>query len=154
MLNFDDALAYRLGNSEARGVITDAANLSKILSIRDRLPDLEVIIVTEGDTPDGVTDFGALLERGSEEFTPVQTGADDPALIIYTSGTTGPPKGALHAHRDDALVVVDETAVVEKLARRVALPNFDALTFELTRVRMAAQEHQQLIIEKWHEHLD
>ena len=94
-----DALAYRLGNSEARGVITDAANLSKILSIRDRLPDLEVIIVTEGDTPDGVTDFGALLERGSEEFTPVQTGADDPALIIYTSGTTGPPKGALHAHR-------------------------------------------------------
>jgi len=94
-----DALAYRLGNSAARGVITDAANLPKILSIRERLPDLEVIIVTEGDTPDRVIDFGALLEKGSEAFTPVQTHADDPALIIYTSGTTGPPKGALHAHR-------------------------------------------------------
>jgi acetyl-CoA synthetase len=94
-----DALAYRLGNSAARGVITDAANLPKILSIRERLPDLEVIIVTEGDIPDGVIDFGELLEKGSEAFTPVQTHADDPALIIYTSGTTGPPKGALHAHR-------------------------------------------------------
>ena len=32
-------------------------------------------------------------------FSPVDTDADDPALIIYTSGTTGPPKGALKAHR-------------------------------------------------------
>ncbi|MCB2147505.1 MAG: acyl-CoA synthetase [Deltaproteobacteria bacterium] len=94
-----DALAYRLGNSQASGVITDAANLPKILSIRDDLPQLRVIIVTEGEVPDGVADFQDLLSRGSDAFTPVQTLADDPALIIYTSGTTGPPKGALHAHR-------------------------------------------------------
>ena len=94
-----DALAYRLGNSQARGVITDAANLPKILSIRDTLPQLRVIIVTEGGAPEGVADFQDLLSRGSDAFTPVQTLADDPALIIYTSGTTGPPKGALHAHR-------------------------------------------------------
>ena len=94
-----DALAYRLENSQASGVITDAANLPKILSIRDTLPQLRVIIVTEGDVPEGVADFQELLSRGSDAFTPVQTLAGDPALIIYTSGTTGPPKGALHAHR-------------------------------------------------------
>ena len=94
-----DALAYRLENSQARGVITDAANLPKILSIRDTLPQLRVIIVTDGDAPEGVVAFQDLLSRGSDAFTPVQTRADDPALIIYTSGTTGPPKGALHAHR-------------------------------------------------------
>ena len=94
-----DALAYRLENSQASGVITDAANLPKILSIRDTLPQLRVIIVTDGDAPEGVAVFGDLLSRGSDAFTPVQTRADDPALIIYTSGTTGPPKGALHAHR-------------------------------------------------------
>jgi acetyl-CoA synthetase len=94
-----DALSYRLGNSEARGVITDAANLPKILAIRDSLPQLKVIIVTEGDLPEGIIDFQGLLEKGSSQFAPVQTRADDPALIIYTSGTTGPPKGALHAHR-------------------------------------------------------
>jgi acetyl-CoA synthetase len=94
-----DALAYRLENSQASGVITDADNLPKILSIRDTLPQLRVIIVTDGDAPEGVADFGDLLSRGSDDFTPVQTRADDPALIIYTSGTTGPPKGALQAQR-------------------------------------------------------
>jgi len=33
------------------------------------------------------------------EFTPVETLAEDPAMLIYTSGTTGAPKGVLHAHR-------------------------------------------------------
>jgi acetyl-CoA synthetase len=43
--------------------------------------------------------WDALLGKSSSRFTPVDTLADDPALIIYTSGTTGPPKGALKAHR-------------------------------------------------------
>jgi len=94
-----DALTYRLENSGASGVITDAANLHKILAIRDRLPKLRVVIATDGDPPDGVIDFDDLMNRGSDTLTPVRTQADDPALIIYTSGTTGPPKGALHAHR-------------------------------------------------------
>ena len=94
-----DALAYRLENSQASGVITDADNLPKILSICDSLPQLRVIIVTDGEAPEGVAVFQDLLSRGSDDFTPVPTRADDPALIIYTSGTTGPPKGALHAHR-------------------------------------------------------
>ncbi|MCP4693376.1 MAG: AMP-binding protein, partial [Desulfobacterales bacterium] len=33
-----DALEYRLSNSEARAVVTDPANLEKVLEIRDRLP--------------------------------------------------------------------------------------------------------------------
>ncbi|KAG1322653.1 hypothetical protein G6F63_013303 [Rhizopus arrhizus] len=35
----------------------------------------------------------------SDDYTPVRTAANDPAVIIYTSGTTGKPKGARHAHR-------------------------------------------------------
>ena len=45
------------------------------------------------------SDFHDALARAASDFTPVDTAADDPALMIYTSGTTGPPKGALHAHR-------------------------------------------------------
>ena len=94
-----DALQYRLANSAARAVITDAANLDKILEIRSELPQLSLIIVTDGQAPDGVIDFWEMTNKGSLAFTPVKTRAEDPALIIYTSGTTGPPKGALHPHR-------------------------------------------------------
>jgi len=94
-----DALEYRLSNSEAKGIITDSANLPKILEIRQNLPDLEVVIVTRGEKEEDVLEFDKLIEKGSDDFRPVKSKADDPALIIYTSGTTGPPKGALHAHR-------------------------------------------------------
>ena len=94
-----DALEYRLANSEARTVVTDGANLDKILEIRGRLPNLETVIVTGGRRDEGITDFWASINAASSAFEPVRTRADDPALIIYTSGTTGPPKGALHAHR-------------------------------------------------------
>jgi len=94
-----DALEYRLSNSEAKGVVTDAANLQKILKIWHHLPHLKTILVTGGPKPESVIDFWEVIEKGSSDFKAVKTRADDPALIIYTSGTTGPPKGALHAHR-------------------------------------------------------
>jgi hypothetical protein len=94
-----DALEYRLGNSEAKAVITDAANIEKIEEIRDQLPHLKLIVLTKGPRRKAAIDFWEALEKASSHFTPVRTKADDPALIIYTSGTTGPPKGALHAHR-------------------------------------------------------
>jgi acetyl-CoA synthetase len=94
-----DALEYRLVNSGTKAVITDGANVEKLLQIRDRLTDLQHLFVTRGKPEAGVIDFWEALEKGTTRFDPVPTKADDPALIIYTSGTTGPPKGALHAHR-------------------------------------------------------
>ncbi len=94
-----DALEYRLANSEAKALITDAANIEKIEQIKSKLPLLKTIIATKAKPMEGVHDFWKSVEMGSPHFEPVNTLADDPALIIYTSGTTGPPKGALHAHR-------------------------------------------------------
>ncbi len=91
-----EALEYRLGNSGARGLVTDQTGLEKVLPLRDRLPELETLLSIDGGP---AMDFHAELARASEAFAPCDTAAEDPALIIYTSGTTGPPKGALHAHR-------------------------------------------------------
>eukprot|EP01113_Clastostelium_recurvatum_P046992 TRINITY_DN8317_c0_g1_i2.p1 TRINITY_DN8317_c0_g1~~TRINITY_DN8317_c0_g1_i2.p1 ORF type:complete len:578 (+),score=60.16 TRINITY_DN8317_c0_g1_i2:47-1735(+) len=98
-----DALEYRLKDSGAKAIITDNSNLSKMLEILPRLPELRFIILIgpgrDNEGHDGVVMFDDLVRRGSSAFTPVNTLAEDPALIIYTSGTTGNPKGCLHAHR-------------------------------------------------------
>lgn len=93
-----DALEYRLKDSGAKVVITNAFGLTKLEPIRGALPDLEHVVVT-GEAPDDVTRFEVLIENHSPLFDVVESSKDDPALMIYTSGTTGPPKGALHAHR-------------------------------------------------------
>jgi len=80
-------------------VVTDTANVDKLLQIQDKLPRLDNIFVVRGGENENVIGFWEAIRKGSTVFEPVKTRADDPALIIYTSGTTGPPKGALHAHR-------------------------------------------------------
>ncbi len=94
-----DAIEFRLQDSAAKAVITDKENLSKIWQIKDRLPDLKLVIAIDAGKQEGAVDFWQCVERGSRDFTPVRTTPDDPALIIYTSGTTGQPKGTLHGHR-------------------------------------------------------
>ena len=59
-----DALEYRLGNSEAKAVITDAANIEKILQIKDKLPHLKIIIATKAAPREGVQDFWKSVEKG------------------------------------------------------------------------------------------
>jgi len=93
------AIEYRLRNSGAKALVTDNSNLQKLLEIRDRLPDLEVIFTVDAEERQGIVDFWSSLEKGSRSFQPVSTKPGDPALIIYTSGTTGPPKGTLHGHQ-------------------------------------------------------
>jgi acetyl-CoA synthetase len=93
-----DALSYRLQNSGAKALLTNAQGLAKLSGVRDQAPELTSVLSIDGAS-DGAHDFPDLLARASSNFTPLDTAADDPAMMIYTSGTTGQPKGALHAHR-------------------------------------------------------
>jgi acetyl-CoA synthetase len=93
-----DALSYRLQNSGAKALLTNAQGLAKLDGIREQAPALSCVLSVDG-AGDGAGSFSDLLARASAQFAPVDTAADDPAMMIYTSGTTGQPKGALHAHR-------------------------------------------------------
>src|SRR5262249_24059958 len=93
-----EVISYRLKDSGARALITNAQGLAKLGAVRDVAPAVELVWSTDG-AADRAEDFNAVLSRAASECIPDATTADDPALMIYTSGTTGPPKGALHAHR-------------------------------------------------------
>ncbi|MFM0059600.1 acyl-CoA synthetase [Paraburkholderia phytofirmans] len=99
-----DAIEHRLGDSGAVALVTDHAGVRKVDEIRAALPALRNVFSVDIDQDNGdpqvpVRSFWQALNSASVNFTPADTGADDPAVIIYTSGTTGKPKGALHGHR-------------------------------------------------------
>ncbi len=98
-----DALEYRLHDSEAVVAICDQPSLAALLNVRDDCPLLRCVIGVDGDgTPEGMRadlDWASLLAQEPAEFKPVDTLAEEAAVLIYTSGTTGNPKGALIPHR-------------------------------------------------------
>ena len=93
-----EALEHRLANAGAKAVITNRDGAAKLVALREKLPQLRLILGIDG-VGEGVADFHALRRAQPDAFEAMKTKAEDPALIIYTSGTTGLPKGALHAHR-------------------------------------------------------
>jgi len=79
----DESIRYRLTDSGAKLVVTDAANANRFESAA-----AEVLLVDE------MTFVGA-----STDPITCDSSADDPAQLFYTSGTTGLAKGIVHAHR-------------------------------------------------------
>ena len=98
MLFGADAISYRLKNSGAKALLTNAQGLAKLVGIRAEIPGVELILSIDGPEANALG-FHETLERASDNFAPEPTSADDPAMMVYTSGTTGQPKGALHGHR-------------------------------------------------------
>jgi acetyl-CoA synthetase len=93
-----DALEYRLRDSGAKALITDAAHFPTVAAVRERVGDLHTVLLSDGAAA-GTLPFWDTLARASDAYDTLGLTPDTPAFINYTSGTTGPPKGALQGHR-------------------------------------------------------
>ncbi len=97
----DESLEVRLASAGTRAIITTRRHVRKVRKIKDRLPDLEKIIVVEGN-PDKLKDgeifFDVENSPRIEKFDVYNSSPETPSVLHYTSGTTGQPKGALHVH--------------------------------------------------------
>jgi long-subunit acyl-CoA synthetase (AMP-forming) len=96
-----EQISYVVSDAGARIAVVEAAFLEQLNRARSELPDLEHVVVIEGDGGDHTFDE---LEGMDPEFDPSEAndevGPDDLLTLIYTSGTTGPPKGVQLTNRN------------------------------------------------------
>jgi long-chain acyl-CoA synthetase len=116
---FQDSIAselvYVLNHAEVAVVVAeDQEQVDKVLSLREQLPSLRLVIY---DDARGMTGYNEPILKSFEEIealgrdfaaknpeylkTEIAKGKPgDVALFAYTSGTTGKPKGAMLTHRN------------------------------------------------------
>ncbi len=94
-----EAIEYRLNDSGAKVVVSNAAGIEKLIGVANRLAAPPILISVDERRDNRVLEWGKLIDAASADHTRVATAAEDPAIIVYTSGTTGNPKGVLYAHR-------------------------------------------------------
>jgi long-chain acyl-CoA synthetase len=113
-----EQIVHVVSDAASRIAIVEEAFLDRFAEAREQLPDLEHLIVVDGEGGDHTLD--EVMEM-DPDFDPVETvealEPDDLLTLIYTSGTTGPSKGVQLSHRnllfavgtvDDLIKIPDE----------------------------------------------
>jgi long-chain acyl-CoA synthetase len=126
-INESTELKFRMAHSGCRMAIVSGTQAPKVEALMKDLPDLETMILLDGEEKDPEdVHVDRLMALGSEwlaengdAFEAIWRGVDgdDPATISYTSGTTADPKGIILTHRN-------YTANVEQGAGMVEIPPY------------------------------
>jgi long-chain acyl-CoA synthetase len=111
-------IEYVVADADARILICEQQYLLQVLEARAGLPNLEHLIVVDGDAPHGtiaLSDVEGTNPGFDVDASVTQIKSTDVLTLIYTSGTTGPPKGVQLIHRN-------LLAACEGLERLIELP--------------------------------
>ncbi len=98
-----EEIRYLCSDAATKLAIVEQSYLPLMLEARTELPELDHMIVVDGDAPPGTMSL-AEVEGSNPGFDVMAAaatiGPDDLMTLIYTSGTTGPPKGVQLSHRN------------------------------------------------------
>jgi acyl-CoA synthetase (AMP-forming)/AMP-acid ligase II len=99
----ESELVYLLTDSKARALVYPAEFAPRVAAIRDRLPDLQLLIQVADESGnallDGAVDYETILNT-PEPSGGMPTPSGDDLYLLYTGGTTGMPKGVLWRQHD------------------------------------------------------
>jgi malonyl-CoA/methylmalonyl-CoA synthetase len=84
---------YFVGNATPKLLLADGRKAEALTPVAQAHGAALMVV-----NADGSGSFADLAAAQSEDFTPVERGADDLAAFLYTSGTTGRSKGAMLTH--------------------------------------------------------
>ncbi|WP_320670153.1 AMP-dependent synthetase/ligase [Patulibacter defluvii] len=121
--NSPEECAWVLGDAASRVVVVEnAQQAAKVRQVRDRLTQLEHVVVIDGEAGhDADLTLADVISRGTSTSpdelrrrVDAVTPKDD-YTIIYTSGTTGPPKGCVLSQGNyrAMLEIVREAELIE-----------------------------------------
>jgi long-subunit acyl-CoA synthetase (AMP-forming) len=109
-----EQIEYVVSDAGARILITEQQFVANVLAARASLPDLEHVIVVDGEAPEGTIALDDVLGEGFDvESSVAELTPDDVLTLIYTSGTTGPPKGVQLSHRNIMATVQQVEDLIE-----------------------------------------
>jgi long-chain acyl-CoA synthetase len=98
-----EQIRYVSSDAGAKVLICEQQYLPQVREARRELPDLEYVIVVDGEAPLGTLALSE-VEGSNPDFdvdaSVAQIESTDVLTLIYTSGTTGPPKGVQLVHRN------------------------------------------------------
>ncbi len=98
-----EQIQYVASDAGAKVLICEQQYLPQVREARKQLPNLDYVIVVDGEAPLGTLALSD-VEGSNPEFdvdaSVAQIKSTDVLTLIYTSGTTGPPKGVQLIHRN------------------------------------------------------
>ena len=96
-----DQIKYVVGDAGAKVAIVEAPFLEVFNEARKELPEIEHLIVLDGEGGDYTLDEIQEMDPDFDVDSRLDAvEPDDLLTLIYTSGTTGPPKGVQLTHRN------------------------------------------------------
>ncbi|MBT2301984.1 long-chain-fatty-acid--CoA ligase [Variovorax paradoxus] len=111
---------YALTDSQASVLLVDESFIEQARDLQKQLPGLKTLIfMGEGDTPEGMLSYEALLTQ-HEPLPDSNRGGEDLWVIFYTGGTTAHPKGVMMSHRGLFMATITYLAM---------LPSIEDLSF-------------------------